>query len=162
VADLAGRVAPGPRLAVEHDAAAHAGAPEHAEDRRVVAAGAELELRVGRHLDVVAEPDRHAERGVQRGAQVEHAVPVRQVLGAGDRTGVVVDLARRADPDALEVGRHDLRLGRRLAQRVGDRVRDVLRAALGRRRPARAADHLVVVVDDHRLDLRAAEVDAAA
>ena len=68
----------------------------------------------------------------------------------------------RADADAVELGRlHAGRLGR-LAQRAGHGRRDVGRPAAGRRRHAGLAAHLVVGVDDDRLDLRPAEVDAAA
>ena len=62
VADLARRAAAGPRPAVEHDPAADAGAPEHAEQRPVGPAGAERELGVGGDLDVVAEVRARAER----------------------------------------------------------------------------------------------------
>ena len=60
VADLAGGLAADPRLAVEDQAAADAGAPEHAEQRVVLARGADLELGVGGEVDVVAERHRHA------------------------------------------------------------------------------------------------------
>ncbi len=55
VPDLAGPAASEPRLAVQDHAAADAGAPEHAQQRLIRLAGAELELGVGRHLDVVAD-----------------------------------------------------------------------------------------------------------
>ncbi len=53
-------------------------------------------------------------------------------------------------------------LGGRLAQRGDDRRRDVGGAARRRRRAARLPEHGVLLVDHDGLDLRAAEVDAAA
>ena len=55
VADLPRAPATAPRLAVEDDPAAHAGAPEHAEHGVIGLARAEPELGLRRHLDVVAE-----------------------------------------------------------------------------------------------------------
>ncbi len=55
VTDLPGRATPDPRLAVDDQPAADAGAPEHAEQRVIRLAGAELELGIGRDLHVVAE-----------------------------------------------------------------------------------------------------------
>src|SRR4051812_8006939 len=162
VADLAGGVAADPRLAVEHDAAADARPPEHAEHRLVRAAGPELELGVGGDLHVVAERDGCAARLLQRPAQVEAAAPSRQVLGAGHGAGRVVDLAGGADADADQRrGLYARALGR-LLQSGGDLRRNAGRTSLGRGRAARLPGHLVVVVDDDRLDLRPAEIDAAA
>ena len=58
VADLAGPAPAQPRLAVEDQPAADAGAPEHSQQRVVRTPGAEVELGLGRHLDVVADLDR--------------------------------------------------------------------------------------------------------
>src|SRR6185312_5766244 len=55
VADLAGGAAADPRASVEDDAAAHAGAPEHAQQRAIRAPRAQQRLGVGGHLDVVAQ-----------------------------------------------------------------------------------------------------------
>ena len=77
-------LAAGPGPAVEHDPAADAGAPEHAEQRPVRPAGAERELGVGRDLDVVAEAQARAERLLERRAEGELALPVGQVARARD------------------------------------------------------------------------------
>src|SRR4051812_40101745 len=162
VADLARGPAPEPRLAAEHEAAADAGAPEDAEDGVELAGGAELELGVGRHLHVVAEPHGRADPSSEVLAQREGAFPAGQVARAGDGPVVLVDRARRADPDAGQLGGLDAGGLRGLAQRARHRLRDVSRAALGRGGLAVLAQHLAVVVDDDGLDLRAAEIDAAA
>ena len=75
VADLGGGAAPGPRRAVEHDAAPDACAPEDAEERAVLPARAERELGVGRDLHVVADVARArpAPRSARR--QAESPVP---------------------------------------------------------------------------------------
>ena len=62
VADLPGRAAAEPGLAVEHQAAADAGPPEDPDQALELAPGAEVELRLGRDLDVVADPDLGSER----------------------------------------------------------------------------------------------------
>ncbi len=78
VADLAGAAAPEPRLPVEDQPAADAGAPEHAEQRPVWLAGAELELGVGRDLHVVADVHRRCRAAPrQRRPEREAPVPVR-------------------------------------------------------------------------------------
>ena len=94
VADLAGRAAAEPRLAVEDDAAADAGSPEDAEQDLELAAGAEIELGLGRDLDVVADPHRRAERLRERLAEREAALPAGQVAGAADDAGLAVGVAR--------------------------------------------------------------------
>ena len=58
----AGRAAAHPGLAVEDDPAAHAGAPPDSEQRPVAAPRAQRELAVDRHLHVVPERDRAAQR----------------------------------------------------------------------------------------------------
>ena len=94
-------------------------------------------------------------------AQVEGAAPAGQVHRARDGARVVVDLARRADADARERGGLDAAPRGRVAQRAGDLGRDVGRAAGRGRRAARLAGDLAGLVDDDRLDLGAAEIDAA-
>jgi hypothetical protein len=153
VADLAGAAAPLPQLPVEHHAAADAGAPEHAEDRPERPAGAELELRVGGDVDVVGEPDRSHEGGLQLVGERVRSLPAGQVAGAGDGPGLVVDDARRADTDRRQVARPRSGLVRRLAQRRDQRERDLGRTAVRRRRVARRPEHLVGVVRHHGLDL---------
>ena len=145
VADLARGLAAHPRLAVEDQAAADARAPEDAEQARVLAGGADLELGVGGEVDVVAERDRRAaELLLERLAQVERARPLGEVHGAGDGALVVVHAAGRADADAGEVGDAQARLLQRLLEHGGHARRDRLRAALERRLVAFRAEHLVV------------------
>ena len=161
VADLAGHVAADPRLAVEHDPAAHAGAPEHPEQRAVGAAGAERELRVGRHLDVIAEPTPQR-RTISRAhlRMLKRAAPAGQVHGRRHRAGVVVHVARRAEADALERRGLDARLGGRVLERAGDLGRYAGRTAGRRRRATRLAGDVAALVDDDRLDLGASEIDS--
>jgi hypothetical protein len=163
VAELAGRAAPGPRPAVEHEPAADARAPEDAEQRPVLARRADLELRVRRQVDVVAERDRHLEVLLERLAQVERARPARQVHRARDRALGVVDAARRADADAREVGGGEPRLIQRLAQHLRHPRGDRFRPAFQRRLVALGPQDFVAraLVHDRRLDLRAAEIDPA-
>ena len=66
VADLSRGAAAQPGLAVEHEAAADAGPPEDADQAGELAPGAEVELGLGRDLDVVADPDRRAQGLLQR------------------------------------------------------------------------------------------------
>ena len=148
VADLAGGAAADPRAPVEDDAAADAGAPEHAEQRAVRAPGAEQRLGVGGHLHVVAERDAGAERlATARRPSGKLALPVGQVARAGHRALLGVDVARRADADAVELGGLDAgRLGgllqrarpspprRRRARRSSAWARASRRAPRGRRR----------------------------
>ena len=162
VADLPGGAAAQPRLAVEDEAAADAGAPEDADQALELAPGAEVELGLGRDLDVVADPDLGPQRLLQSLRQREAALPAGQVAGAGDDAGLLVGVAGGADPDALQRRGLDPGLLGRLAQRRRHLVGDVLRAAAGRRRPPRFAADLAAGVDDRRLDLRPAQVDAAA
>ena len=153
---------PSQTLPVEHDAAADAGAPEHAEQRAVRLRGAELELRVGGDGDVVGEPDRRAERRPELLGERVGALPVGQVAGARDRAGLVVDHAGRADADRREVAR-----ARRSAPSSASRIAPTIASATSAGPPsvgvgmAGGAEHLVVLVHHDRLDLRAAEVDAA-
>ena len=87
VADLAGGAPADPGLAVQDQPAADAGTPPDAEDRVELPAGAQLELALNRHLDVVAHPHRHAELVGQVLAEREGAGPARQVAGVGDDAG---------------------------------------------------------------------------
>ena len=88
VADLPGAAAPAPWLAVEHRAAADAGSPEDAEQRVELPARAELELRDGRDLHVVAERDRGAEQLGEPFGEREGAFPAGQVARARDRAAL--------------------------------------------------------------------------
>ena len=160
VPDLAGAAAPGPRLAVEDQAAAHARAPEHPEQRAVQPSRAELELGVGRDLHVVADRDTAAERRV-RASSASGNVPSQP-----GRLRALVTLPSSIVPGeptptpASDAGLELRRLGR-VAQRRLHLRGDISRAALGRRRAPSRAEHVVLVVDDHRLDLGPAEIDSA-
>src|SRR5215212_3993460 len=162
VADLARGVAAEPELAVEHHAAADAGAPEHAEQRAVALAGAERRLGHGGDVDVVAERYGRAEIVLQRRGERERALPAGQVARARDRAVLVVHVAGRADADRGQIAR--VRAGGRggAADGLGDRGGDVRRAARRGGRGALVADDGVALVHDDRLDLRATEVDARA
>ena len=129
ISPAAPRPSPGP--AVEHDPAADAGAPEHAEQRAVRPAGAERELGVGRDLDVVAEAHARAERLLQLRAEGELALPVGQVARAGHGALARVDVAGRADARRPTARRSRRPPGRRPPQRRRHRGGDV-------RGPARA------------------------
>jgi hypothetical protein len=144
VPDLAGGAAAEPWAPVEDDAAADAGAPEDAEERAVRAPGAQQRLGVGRDLHVVAERHPRAERLGELVGQREAALPVGQVARARDRAPFAVDVARRADADALELRRlHARRVGG-LAERLHHGGRDVGRPAGGRGRHAGLPAHVVV------------------
>src|SRR3954447_21027769 len=162
VADLARGVAAEPELAVEHDAAADARAPEHAEQRAVAPAGAERRLGHGGDVDVVAERHGRAEIVLQCRGERERALPAGQVARARDRAALVVHVAGRAHADRGQLAR--VRAGGRggAADRLGDRGGDVRRAARRRGRRPLVADDGVALVHDDRLDLRATEVDARA
>ena len=127
VADLPGGAAAQPGLAVEDEAAADAGAPEDADQALELAPGAEVELGLGRDLDVVADPDLGPQRLLQGLRQREAALPAGQVAGAGDDAGLLVGVAGGADPDALQRRGLDPGLLGRLAQRRRHLLGDVLR-----------------------------------
>ena len=95
-------------------------------------------------------------------ARGNDAVPAGKVLGARDDAGLLVGVAGRPDPDAGQLRRIDAALLGGLPQARRHLGGDVLGPALGRRRAPRLAEHLVARVDDDGLDLRPAEVDAAA
>ena len=162
VADLARGAAAEPRLAVEDDATADAGAPEDAEDRRVRFAGAELELGFGGDLDVVSDRDLRAERVAERLPERERRVPAGEVRRAGrpcPLPGRRHRASRRRLPRAPP-SRSRLRRQPRAARRPSPRRRFGGPPSCGVGRRAWPSD-LVSVVDDDRLDLRSAEVDAA-
>src|SRR2546423_1498831 len=71
--DLARPAPAEPRLACENQAAADPSPPEHAEQRLVLTAGAQIELGVGGHLDVVADPDPRAQHRGERRRELEGA-----------------------------------------------------------------------------------------
>ena len=159
MADLTGTPAPCPGAAVKDQPTADARAPEDAEQRVIETASTEAELRVGRDLHVVAERDPTAERRFELLAEWIGPFPVGQVARARDIASH--DHARRSDANTGQLG--GLGLGRlgRIAQCRLDLPRNVCGPTLGRCGASRRADDFVIVIDDHGLDLRAAEVDAA-
>ena len=131
-------------------------------ERLVGTAGSELELGLGRHLNVVADLDRGAELLCEPGPELERARPSR----AGSLPGKRSRCARSTSPGeptptaARALGLEVRRL-RRLPHRLRHLLGDVLGATAGGRRPACLPEHLPPAVDDDGLDLGAAEVDAA-
>ncbi len=162
VPDLGRRPAAEPGLAVEDQPAADSGAPPDAEDRVELLRRPELELALNGDLDVVADRDRDAQLVAEVLPEREGAVPAGQVAGVGDDAGLLVGVARRADSGPSEVPSSQARLRRRLAQGRCDLLRDVLGPAGRRCRAPGLAEDLVLGVDDDRLDLGAAQVDAPA
>ena len=86
-----------------------------------------------------------------------------RLLGAGDDAGLLVGVAGRADPDPLELRRSRPRPPRppRASPPPSPRRRPAGPPLVGVGRRA-SPQHLAAGVDDRRLDLRPAEVDAAA
>ena len=164
VADLAGGVAADPRLAVEHDAAADAGAPEDAEQRVVRRARRRARTRrrsrPGRRCRATTGAPQASSSALRRSKLPPQPG---QVLGAGDGARVVVDLAGRADADAFERA-----TSRRRPRSAASRSAAAISAATSAGRPASGSGGAtgrrtsLAVVDDDRLDLGAAEIDAAA
>ena len=163
VADLAGGAAAEPRLAVEDHAAADAGPPEHAEQRVDRACPRRARTRPR------SPPGRRCRRAPWCRARSDRAaassngsfqpgrlrafetVPASSSTSPGEPTPIPCSVAG-STPGGL----------RRAGHRVGHLLGDIGRSAVGRRRLARLAEHVVVAVDDDRLDLGAAEVDPAA
>ena len=131
------------------------------EQRAERAPGAERDLGVGGDLHVVAERDARAEPVGERVAQLEGALPAGDVDDLRDGAELVLDGPGRADADAVERGGLGARGRGRLLDRGDHARRDALGPAVGRRRAARLPLDRAGVVDHRRLDLRAAEVDAA-
>jgi hypothetical protein len=136
--------------------------PEDADQAVAAFAGAEVELRFGRDLDVVADPHLGPELLLQRLGEPEGPFPAGQVAGGADGPGLLVDVAGRAHADPFEVGRLDAGRLRGLDHRLRHRRGDVGGTAFRRRRLAGFALHRAVGVDHRGLDLGAAEIDAAA
>ena len=163
MADLAGGAAADPRAAVEDDAAADAGAPEHAEQRAIRAPGAEQRTRrrwrPGRRCPAHPRAERLGEL-VARGGSCP---PSRAGCARWSPCP-----ARRRRRRASRRRRRRARRSRRRPPRPPRCSAPTIAAATSVGPPlvgvghARLAADLVVAVDDHRLDLRAAEVDAAA
>src|SRR5665811_739973 len=106
VADLGRGAAAEPGHPVDDNSTADPGAPPDAEQRRVLAPGAELVLAFDRDLDVVADLHLGPQSLRERLAEWEATLPAGQVAGAGDDPGLAVGVAGRADADAAQrVGR---------------------------------------------------------
>ena len=123
--------------------------------------GAELELGVGGDLHVVAERapcSRAPSSSVAR--ERERCLPSRAGCARSSTLPPSI-VPGEPTPTPASVGGLDSAAARRVAQRRLHLGRDIRRAAARRRRPPRRAEHAVILVDDHGLDLRAAEVDAA-
>ena len=141
------------QLAVEHDAAADAGADGDQQQVVDVLAGAEGELAPGRGVRVVLDDDRQVDPLLEVGLEV-HVAPG-EVGREHHRRPGLVDVAGRADAD-----------GGDLVARLSsvDQLLDGLldRLGVGRRRlDAQLLDDRAVLVDDAAGDLGAADVDAA-
>ena len=163
VADLPGGAAAEPGLAVEDQATADAGSPEDPDQALELAPGAEVELRLGRDLDVVADPDLGSQRLLQRLRRAGSCLPSR----AGSwrwRRRRSSRRRRRASrprrPPAPPVSTPACSAASRSAAAIS--AATPAGPPLGRRRAARFAQDLAAGVDDRGLDLGAAEVDAAA
>ena len=156
VAPLAAdRVGADPDAAAMDDAAADAGAQDHAEDHRRAGAGAVARLGEREAVGVVLEPHLAAER-IAEIAPERHADELRRV-GVLDQAGGRRHRARHADAhraaaadaclEALDHLTHGQHRGAVVARRRGD--------AQARQLAARG-------IDGDRLDLGAAEIDADA
>jgi hypothetical protein len=162
VTDLAGVTAAAPAPALEHDAAADARPPPHAQEGRPLRARAELRFGVERDADVVAQVHGTSQRFRELRAEQDLALEAHQVARSRDGAACRVDGARAAHADPVQVGQLRARIVGRGAHALGQGLDDAPRSAVVRRRSARAAQDAPVCRDDDRLDLRAAQVDAAA
>ena len=152
-----------PELAVEHDPAADARAPEHAEQRvgtacrrrartpPSVATLTSLASPIGAPNAASSFSRERYEPSQSGRLRALVTVPASSSIAPGEPTPTAVQ-ARRAR-----------RRPRSAASRIAPTIAsvDVGRAALGRGRHGAPSRAPRVLVDHHRLDLRAAEVDAA-
>src|SRR3954452_9546771 len=162
VADLAGRTAADPLLAVEDEPAAHARSPEHAEDRLVGLAGAEPELGLGCHRHVIAEEHACAQLLLELGPEWERVAEAGKVRRIDEHALVGIDTAGRANADTDQRIGREAGLVRRRANRLRDRPHHGLRPVIRGGRHARLAQHLAAPVDHDDLDLGPPKVDACA
>ena len=161
VADLARRATAQPGLAVQNHSSANAGAPEDAKQRLVAAADAQPGFGFGRHLNVIAHRNRGAERLRQPTAELEGPLPPGKVAASVTVPVTWFTSPGRADPHARQGARpRSRRRGRPHAgRRPSPRRRRAGRP--GGSGAARLTEDVPLAVDDDRLDLGAAEVDAA-
>ena len=162
VADLARRVAPDPGLAVEHDAAADAGAPEDAEQRACTAGRSRARTRrrspPGRRCR--ARPARRRPSRARAAGRSCRPSPGRFLAPA---TVPVSSSTLPGEPMPMPASAEvfDAGLAGRVLERAGDLGRYAGGTAGRGRRAARLAGDLAGFVDDDRLDLGSAEVDSA-
>ncbi len=128
-----------------------------------LAAGAELEFRGRGDRDVVCHPHTGPHPPSQFvGEGVRIGPAARQIRVESDRAGGGVDSARGSDSDSCQLidadgcGVGGVRNG------SSNRIDDRRRAALGRCRPAHAAEDLALPLDYQDIDLRSAQVDPGA
>ena len=162
VPDLAGGAAAVEQATVDDQPAADPRAPEDAEERADAAAGTEPALGLDGDADVVPDRDRDAEALREHGPERERLVPAVDVRRLVHDPGRRVDAAGRADADARELVDADTGVRRGLADREREVVGDRGRAALARRVASSLADDLAAARRHDGLDLRPAEVEAAA
>ncbi len=147
------------KLVMEHDAAAQAGADEEADERLRVLPRAEDVLAVGAGVAVVLGEAGAAGERLHRFDE-GRAFPAGEVRRAR-RGAVGKDGDGHADADGGEALERDvLQLGRLAEGEVGA-LRHCFEARLALRLLLRGRDHRPVLVDDHRENLGAADVDAA-
>ncbi len=130
--------------AAEDQAAADARPPEDAEQRAVQAPGAQLELGVGRDLDVVADPHLAAERRFEASPPAG-SVPSQPGRLRALRDVAVFDRPRRPHPDARQRGGLDPGRAGGVAQRRLHLGRHVGRpAAWSASARASRAEHVMI------------------
>ncbi len=161
MADLAGRATPFRDAAVEDDSAPDTGSPVHAQERGEASAGTETQLRLDRHGDVVPDADGTPQLPAQRRTQCERLLPAGDVGNLDDDPTLRVDAPRYTDTHSRQRHRFDAGVVECLAHRVGELVQHRLCAAASRRFAPCGAEHLGGAVRDHRLDVRASEVESA-
>ncbi len=153
MAELAGDiVAPGHRLAADDQAAAHAGAENDAQHRRVAAElvvpGFRQRKAVGVVIDAHLAPDQRRQIARQR---PPHR---RRHVGGKQRAVIVVGQARNTDADAAAPAAKRIRLKGQIAQRGQQ-----LPVIFTRRRHPLLPNALQVVVEHPQLNLGAAHIE---
>ncbi len=157
VADVAGAaLRAAVQVPADHHAGADARADLHEQDRLVVAGDAAAQLPQRHDVDVVVDPHRHREGGLQALAHRE-AVPAGHDRRRDRPAGAELHRARHADADAPQLAR---RRGRReeLAEQLVDAAEDDLRARRDVPRLLVVREHLAAEVGDRDVDARGPEV----